>query len=521
MHDTIFDPRFYSQHHGLGDRGTWAQFQAEGDAAGLDPCPYFATLFYKERYPDWQDRGARTALEDFCQRIRRGEMRQPHPLLDPVWYLARYPDLAALGAGAALHFMQHGDYELRSPSAGFDAGFYQRCYLALDQREAFRHYITQGRALGLLPRPEPRGAVPSAAAMAQALTGLTAKGGRPILIGVHDAQRAGVPLLALDLAAALEARGWQPVFLLHRAGPLIDRFRARAPVFILSEGWDLGGLVQALPAAMPVLITTAAAADMAPACASAGHRCLVLSHEMADYLRAQGLLAHLAAAQRAGAQVIASMPPMAAALAPDLGPLEVLRPGIVLPPTPQAAFRRLRRWRKAQPGPVYISAGHADRRKGFDLFLAVAVAIHRRQPEARFVWLGALDDWARGLAEAALRAGLPLTLPGFVAESLAWYRAADVYLLTSRQDPGPTTVIHAAALGTPFVGYAADIGILDMTEGIGVFVAPDRAEEFVQTALRLAAAVSPRSRRDLRRHIRAETALAPYVDGLLARLSPA
>lgn len=468
MFDTIFDPRYYGDQLGLGDRGTPGHFRAEGDRAGLDPCPYFSTRFYKERYPDWQAAGARTAVEDFLQRSRAGELRQPHPLIDPAYYLARYPDLAGLGARAALHFMTHGDAEVRSPSAGFDAGFYQRCYLELEQRHPFRHFVTRGRALGYLPRPDPRGEVASASAMVAALAGLA----RPFLLAVHDAQRAGVPLLALDIAAVLAGRGWQPVFVLHRAGPLIGRFRAQGPVHILAEGWNLRGLARALPAGAPVLVCTAAAADMAPVFAAAGHRSLVMIHEMADYLRAQGLLAGLAAARRAGAGLIASMPRMAAALVADIGPVPVLRPGIVPPPAPLSAFRRVRIWRKTQPGPVFIGAGHADRRKGFDLFLEAAGTIHARDPAARFVWLGALDGWARGLAEQALDAGLPLVLPGFVAESLAWYRAADAYLLTSRQDSGPTTAIHAAAVGTPFVGYAADIGIIGMTEGGGAFVAP-------------------------------------------------
>ena len=153
MYDAIFDPAFYGQRHGLGDRGSLKHFIARGDRLGLDPGPYFSTRYYKQRYPDWQVGGAATAAADFLQRIAAGEMRQPHPLIDPAYYLARYPDLAGLGAAAALHFMAHGDAEVRAPSVGFDADFYQRCYLALDQRQPFRHFITEGQQLGHMPKP--------------------------------------------------------------------------------------------------------------------------------------------------------------------------------------------------------------------------------------------------------------------------------------------------------------------------------------------------------------------------------
>lgn len=509
----FFEAEHYRRVSGLalGDRAALRHFLRRGDARGLDPSPYFATRWFKAHYPDWQAQGARTAAEEFLRRVAAGEDCQPHPLIDPGYYRARYPDLAGLGAGAALHFLRHGDGESRSPSEQFDAGFYQRCYLPLEAHHPFRHFVTLGQAAGHLPRPEPRDAAASRNRM-QALAGA-----RPFLFALHDAQPAGVPILTLDLARTLRQRGWQPLFAMQNAGPLAERFRELGPVVVLAEGWDMAGLAAGLPPGTPALVTTAAAAGLAVPLARAGLPCAVLIHEMAEYLRDQGLLPGLRAAQAAGARLVASMPRMAAGLAAELGPVDLLQPGIVLPATPLAAFRRARQWRGAT-GPVFIGAGHADRRKGFDLFLQAAAAIAARAPGARFVWLGALDGWAQGLARAARAQGLDLTLPGFTADSLAWYRVADAYLLTSRQDPGPTTAIHAAAMGTPFAGYAADIGLIGLTEGVGRFVPPGDVAGFAAAAL--SAPQGPAARRALRRRIRAETGFAAYVDGLLARLAP-
>lgn len=492
-----------------------AHFLAVGDRLGLDPSPYFDTGWYKAQHPDWAV-SARTAVEDFLARIDSAAPRAPHPLFDPDFYRQAYPDLAELGAQAALHFIRHGDAEARSPSAGFDAGFYRQTYLPLGAGHPFRHYICEGRALGYLPRPQPRSADASGSAMQAALAKLAPA--RPFLLVAHDAQQAGVPLLTLDLARAVQARGWQPVFLLSRAGPLLPRFQALGPVFLVAEGWEPRGLARALPSETPALINTGAAAHLAPALSGVGLRVLVLIHEMADYLRAQGMIPDLSAAQQAGAGLVVSMPRMVAALADLPDRVEQILPGVVLPATPLAAFRAQRR--KAGPA-LFISAGHADHRKGFDLFLEAAMALQHQQPEAQFVWLGALDPWAQALADQARAAGLRLHLPGFVADSLAWYRAADAYLLTSRQDPGPTTVIHAAAMGTPFVGYAADIGLIGLTEGMGHFVPPGDLAEFVATAQHLAATGSPAKRRQVRRLVRRATNFDTYVEALLTRLTRA
>lgn len=515
MLEQYFDPGHYSLQsgHTSDSAGQIAHFIRVGDAAGLDPSPYFSTVWYKQRYPHWAARGARTAFEDFLSGNARKEKRQPHPLINPDYYRAAYPDLEKLGDAAVLHFMRHGDGEGRTPSAEFDASFYRRCYLRLGDGFPLRHYISQGASLGYLPRPMPRSAVASMAAMIEATARIT----EPILLVSHDAQLAGVPVLTLDLARALLRRGRSPIFFLGNAGPLLSRFHELGPVFIMAEGWDAAELVAGLPTGMPALINTAAAAELAVPLAEVGMDCAVLIHEMANFIRDQGMLPNLGAAQAAGAKIIASMPRTQLALADDLHGIEYIRPGIVLPETPLTAFRR-RRCARGN-GPVFIGAGHADKRKGFDLFLEAAAAIVRHAPQARFVWLGALDSWAQQLADRAQAGGLDLALPGFVDDCLAWYRAADVYLLTSRQDPGPTTVIHAAAVGTPFVGYAADIGIIDMTEGVGEFLPAGATQAYAEIALKMAVGATPASRRRLRQHIRAKTEFMPYVDQILSRLS--
>lgn len=509
----FFDSEYYNLQTGLhfNSRAAWHHFETEGDCLGLDPSPYFSTGFYKKSYRNWGKRGARTALADFLFRVGKGEVRQPHPLIDPAYYCAAYGDLADLGAKAAHHFIIHGDKEGRSPSAGFDAAFYSRCYLPLGVGNSFRHYVCEGASRGFLPRPERRSWEESALAM----QGIVADLACPIILAAHDAQAAGVPILTLDLARALRARGRDPIFLLGNAGPLLDEFRAQGPVMILSEGWDVGGLARGLPPGNRVLIMTAAAAALAEPLAKAGQTCMLFIHEMADYLREHGLMPHLHSAAEAGVSLVASMPRMLQDLAEYPRGISLIQPGIILPETPLAAFRKSRAWRRRTTGPVFIGAGHADRRKGFDLFLSVAWRILEDRPDARFVWLGALDAWAQGLAQTAVGEGLPLELPGFVRDSLSWYRAADVYLLTSRQDAGPTTAIHAAALGTPFVGYAADIGMIGLTEGVGQFLPPHDEEGLAAAALALAAKITPTSRLQLRRHVRRIAGFDSYVSAIL------
>lgn len=506
----FFDARHYQRQLAAPVPDPLGHFRTQGDRRGLDPSPYFSTRHYKALYPDWQAGGAPTALDDFLARDGAGQWRSPHPLFDPAAYLRLYPDVAAAGLSPAGHFARHGDCEGRNPSDRFDARFYRQRYLRLTDSCAFAQYIAAGQAAGHLPKPDPRSAAQSAGAAAQAVARLS----RPILLGVHDAQEAGTPLLVRDMATLLMKRGHAPLFVLRDGGPLVPELERLGPVFVLADGWDTAGLVSGIGPGVQALVHSAEAASIARATAQAGLPTALMIHEMRGYLTARGLLPELIAAQSAGARLIASFPRMATALAPDLGPLAVEPPGAALPPAPLSAFRRWHRMRAGRA--LYVGAGLADHRKGFDLFLQAAQGIHAQHADAIFVWLGAMTAWSQPLADQAMGDGLPLILPGFVTDSLACYAAASAYLLTSRQDPGPTTLIHAAATGTPFVGYGADIGLRGVVDPLGKFVACDDRAGFVAAALAFARAETPATRRKRRAMLRPYLDMERYLDALLS-----
>ncbi|PIE11076.1 MAG: glycosyl transferase [Rhodobacterales bacterium] len=508
----LFDTEFYlSSLAGAAVSAPLRHFRREGDAEGRDPSPYFSTTFYKTRYPDWADQGAPTAMDDYLRRLTRGEERQPHPLFVPDEYRALNPDLAGLADPLLLHFIRHGDREGRAPSHGFDPVFYARAYLPLETGQAFRHYVTHGAQAGFLPRPEPKDAAQSAEAMRAALPD-----GRVVVMVAHDARKAGAPILLRNLSLALRERGWSPVFLLDQAGPLLPEFRALGPCFIIAEGWDVPGLAQGIPPEVTVLLNSVETARFAPDLLSGDRVGALLVHEMAAHVEARDLGAALRGAEAAGARIVASFPAVADGLAPMLNaPTTIIRPGIAVQPAGLAARRAVRD--RIGGGPVFLGAGHADHRKGFDLFLDAARAIQAQCLEARFVWLGALTGWAQELAAAA--PDLDLILPGFVEDAPAWYAQADVYLLTSRQDPGPATVLDAAFCGTPFVGYRSDLGILDLAKPAGTFITPGDQDAYVRAALETLEAWPPARRRMLRKMAAEQGGFAPYVDQIEALLT--
>ena len=249
-----------------------------------------------------------------AHRADDGDVADGRALFDAEWYLARHPDV--LGSeipGARLwdHFVASGDAEGRSPGPGFDAAFYARTYLEWEAVQPFRHYLRVGRARGFQPVAIARDAEESRAAMRTLVDGLA----HPIVLMGHDAQPAGVPLLLLELAWRLRARGWAPVLVLLRGGPLLDRCRAAGPTLLVEEGYDAAGLGAALEPEVPVVGLTAVVAPTHAAKRPAGPT-LLLVQEMPRFVVDEGLL-----------DAVASIPAIALGFEATAAALRALLPG--------------------------------------------------------------------------------------------------------------------------------------------------------------------------------------------------
>ncbi len=84
--------------------------------------PFLDPDWYRARYPDI----AANELDPYQHFIRYGaaEKRDPNRFFDSAWYVEHYPDVAASGLNPLLHYAQAGAAELRNPHPKFDAAYY-------------------------------------------------------------------------------------------------------------------------------------------------------------------------------------------------------------------------------------------------------------------------------------------------------------------------------------------------------------------------------------------------------------
>lgn len=119
---------------------------------------------------------------------------------------------------------------------------------------------------------------------------------------------------------------------------------------------------------------------------------------------------------------------------------------------------------------VVMGAGTIDWRKGADLFVQLATEVRRRTREpVHFVWVGGdLEgtDMHRLRSDAERSGANHVHFVGVKPDPLPWFAIADVFALTSREDPFPLVCLEHAAMGHPIVTYRNG-GMPELLEAAG------------------------------------------------------
>lgn len=102
--------------------------------------------------------------------------------------------------------------------------------------------------------------------------------------------------------------------------------------------------------------------------------------------------------------------------------------------------------------PLIVGAGRLEKRKGFDVLIDAVAALKKRGIIVDLALLGE-GPLADELREQARALGIAdqLQLPGFVQDVGDWLKRATLYVLSSRIEGLPGTILEAFAAGTPVV----------------------------------------------------------------------
>lgn len=148
-----------------------------------------------------------------------------------------------------------------------------------------------------------------------------------------------------------------------------------------------------------------------------------------------------------------------------------------------------------QPGepPVVLGVGRLAPQKGFDVLLK-AFAKAREQVQARLILLGEGPDRA-ALEQSAEQLGIrqEVDMPGFVQNPFAFMRRAGVFVLSSRFEGLPNTLIQAMGCECPVVSTNCPSGPEEVLDGgrYGALVPVDDTEAMAKAIVSVLAGSVP------------------------------
>ncbi len=127
---------------------------------------------------------------------------------------------------------------------------------------------------------------------------------------------------------------------------------------------------------------------------------------------------------------------------------------------------------------VVGGSGSVNKRKGYDLFIAVAIEVFRQEPNLniKFNWVGKISNKKTGIELAfdieKSNAKNKIFFSGEESNPFNRYNNFDVFLMTSREDPFPLVCIEVASLGKPIVCFENATGTQEIVKIGGGKVVP-------------------------------------------------
>jgi glycosyltransferase involved in cell wall biosynthesis len=446
-------------------------------------------------------------------------------LMDSEWYLKTYPDVLHSGMNPSEHYVIHGWKEDRDPSAWFSTRYYVMNHLGgrRDGTNPLLHYLETGYASGFLPSADhldksrgwKRSSVPSllCAVSSQSVDAdslnpppkrsqvpdrtHTARewlpGAGTILFIGCDALVAGSQVLLLNLLQWLHAHTSITIkVVLPSGGPLLDEYAKCGDVIVWQQFKQAHPdtdhrrtlLNKRLGKVNLIYGNTIVASSLYEEFSFLNAPVISHIHELEKTIRFYGDSNSIKAMERMTDVFIGCSPPVSANLLSnhqsDPDRIATIHAFIAQRPPLQRERPDIRHTLGLPPSKfIVVGCGTIYWRKGVDLFVETAISLLKENPERfHFIWIGEhywdADKQSRSMMPwqaiqdriSEHRFESLIQFVGFKPNAREYFQAADLFYLSSREDPFPLVCLEAAQVGTPIVCF-------DDAGGIPEFVGTD------------------------------------------------
>ena len=309
-----------------------------------------------------------------------------------------------------------------------------------------------------------------------ALLDSSARTKKIIYVG-HDANFYGAQLLTLNIIKSMHEKfGYNVELLLLNDGELISEYRKYANVRVLAnktqnEIYDIVSDLKsrAYNSAVTNTIITGNITDVLKRCDITP---ISLIHELPKIIKHYHAESAGESIAKNSGKIISASSYVSNAFAelfgPDENKLAVIPQGLYKTnPLANDTARVRKELRQElnipQNAKIALFVGMADRRKGTDLYFDILDKVASKHKDIYFVLVGAIEpDILEEKKDIVEKHAKNLIMCGKQTDTSKYYAGADIFLLTSREDPFPSVVMEAFECGLPVVGFKNAGGFSDI-----------------------------------------------------------
>lgn len=288
-----------------------------------------------------------------------------------------------------------------------------------------------------------------------------------VLIVGHDANQNGAQTLALELGRCLrQCFGVEVNYLLNEAGPLQSAYETIGTTIVSPfDGEDFSITVRSLrkDGYNCAIANTTASGLSVPVLKREGITVTSLIHELPNLILSHNLEVHARLIADNSDHVVFPAKVVQKGFEKVIDGViesaEILPQGlynVAVAETSREDNGVREELGLPQSTRLILGVGYADFRKGIDRFVSTALSVCNSNPDYAFVWVGDTDHrittWLEDEVSAADLSDRVLII-GHRSNPSRYFAAADLFYLSSREDPFPSVVLEAFASGLPVVGH--------------------------------------------------------------------
>ncbi|WP_217521781.1 glycoside hydrolase family 99-like domain-containing protein [Vibrio metschnikovii] len=297
---------------------------------------------------------------------------------------------------------------------------------------------------------------------------------KSILIVSHDAHPHGAQILCLNFAKYFsEYLNFDVQMIVLGDGIMLDKYRQYATVQQINLQYasdeEINNVIEKVKimGAKSAIVNTTVSGLITPYLKKSGLSVISLIHELPSVLEAYELGNHAIAIANNADQVIFPANQVQQGFEKFIGrtldqarirPQGAYLPSLLREGVKKEDIREKIRNQLGLPSDakIVMCAGYADHRKGFDYFVKAITELAEHDSHIYGLWVGHRDQnfVDNSLMYAKAKGKMNhIIFTGLVDDPREYYIAADVYALTSREDPFPSVVMEALDALTPVVAF--------------------------------------------------------------------